>query len=190
MEPYGLLPWGVVGWKRNGSIQVIANHEPPRLYTAPLTFKEVRWSDVLEAAGQPQNRQLARPHVRVVKLQETGHWHSFEAYKYRHWWAGNHMVLRYHAFFRNVRQVPTSSNVIRKGPNINYIIGDKKQSSPTPRHCSSSSELSLDQKAHRAKLERIRYHSLSPTELEARNWKCWEHAALLQKHSRDTCNSN
>ena len=38
-----------------------------------------------------------------------------------HWWVGNNMFLRIHAFFRTMRQPPSSSNVICKGNIINYI---------------------------------------------------------------------
>jgi hypothetical protein len=55
----------------------------------------------------------------------------FDAWRYRHWWVGNHMVVRYHAFFRSIRQTPTSSNVVRKGKRINYI----KLQSPSQFKC-------------------------------------------------------
>ena len=43
------------------------------------------------------------------------------AWQYRHWWDGNNMLFRIHAFFRTMRQPPSSSYVIRKGNRINCI---------------------------------------------------------------------
>jgi len=127
MQPFGRLPWGVVGWKKDGTIQVIPNTEPPKLYTKPLTFQTVTWHDLIEAASLPENKQHKKPRNRIKRLDKTNCWQAFDAYKFRHWWAGNNLVLRHHAFFRNIREVPTSSNVIRKGKTINYINakGDK-----------------------------------------------------------------
>jgi len=121
MQPYGLLPWGVVGWKKNGKVQVIPEEEESRLYTSPLVFFEATWDYVLQVAGHSQNRQLKKPHPRLKKLDKVDCWQKFWAYKYRHWWNGNHMVLRHHAFFRTMRHSPTSSNVVRKGIRTNYI---------------------------------------------------------------------
>ena len=118
MEPFGDLSYGVVGWLKNGDIQVVPEYEGVCLYTKPLIFQTYKWEQVIEhARAQPANK----PRKRIVSLKNTGTWMQFRAYTYRHWWVGNHMVQCYHAFFRTVREVPTSSNVIRKGSRINYL---------------------------------------------------------------------
>jgi hypothetical protein len=125
MEAVGDLPYGVVGWKANGEIQVVPEFEDVCLYTKPLIFWTVSWNELVEEALK---KPAKKPTRRIVKLQATGKWHEFRAYTYRHWWAGNHIVERYHVFFRTIREVPTSSNLVRNGKRINYIDG---RTSPT-----------------------------------------------------------
>ena len=125
MEPVGNLPYGVVGWKANGDIQVVPEYEGVCLYQKPLTFLTWKWKQVIEEALA--NPVANKPRKRIVKLDATGKWMEFRAYIYRHWWCGNPMVLRYHAFFRTIREVPTSSNIIRKGSRINFIDAKNSQ---------------------------------------------------------------
>jgi hypothetical protein len=139
MEPVGDLPYGVVGWKANGDIQVVPEYEGVCLYTKPLIFQTYKWDYVLrDAFANP----AVKPWKRIVRLDLTDRWMQFQAYTYRHWWTGNNMVVRYHAFFRTVREVPTSSNVIRKGNRINYIQTEAEAlcnpEPPTPDNAVSS----------------------------------------------------
>jgi hypothetical protein len=74
-----------------------------------------------EENAQIHPEQRKKPFIRIVTLSKMDTWMVFDAWRYRHWWEGNHMVIRYHAFFRSIRQTPTSSNIIRKGKRLNYI---------------------------------------------------------------------
>ena len=87
------------------------------VYTAPMTFHTMTWNEAV-AKAKPVSK---KPWKRVVVLKKLNTWMLFKAYMYRHWWVGNHMTLRYHVFFRSIREVPTSSNVNRKGQKINYV---------------------------------------------------------------------
>lgn len=136
MEPVGRLGFAVVGWKSNGKIQVVDDSGECCIYRAPLTFNEYTWPQLLYFAqenGRLHPGQTAKPRKRIVTLSKTDTWMVFDAWRYRHWWVGNHMVVRYHAFFRSIRQTPTSSNIVRKGKRINYI----KLKSPSQLSCLS-----------------------------------------------------
>ena len=124
MLPVGDLSFGVVGWKRNGDINVIPEYEGVCLYTKPANggatiFLTKRWQEIIDEAKS--NPVLKRPRKRIVTLGDTDKWMQFRAYQYRHWWTGNPNLVRYHVFFRTVREVPTCSNIIRNGTRINYI---------------------------------------------------------------------
>ena len=127
MRPYADLPFGVVGWvktarnkkKKNGVLQVIRNDAGHKLYKKPLTFEELTWKEVLEEAGKHLNPKI--PKKRSVRLDKVDQWMSFDAYKYRHAWSGEHLLVRYHAYFRTVREVPTASNLVHKGGKTNYV---------------------------------------------------------------------
>lgn len=124
MEPVGKLGFAVVGWKANGKIQVVDDSGECTIYRAPLTFNEYTWAQLLyfaEENARMHPEQRKKPFIRIVILSKTDTWMVFDAWRYRHWWEGNHMVIRYHAFFRSIRQTPTSSNIIRKGKRLNYI---------------------------------------------------------------------
>jgi hypothetical protein len=82
-----------------------------------MTFHTMTWEEAIKYA-KPVTK---KPWKRVVILDKTNTWMLFNAYMYRHWWVGNHMTLRSHVFFRSIREVPTSSNVNRKGLTINYV---------------------------------------------------------------------
>ena len=118
-EPFGNLPFGVVGWLKSGRIQVIEHSETSRLYQKPLTFTTTDWAGVLENARA--NRVMFKPRKRLKFLDKTDTWMMFEAYKFHHWWLGNPFTLRYHAFFRTLRQTPTSSNLVRTGNRVNCV---------------------------------------------------------------------
>ncbi len=117
MEPYGEFDFGVIGWSSRGKLQVVPGYEDVCIYKKPLTFHEYTWQQVL-GFSKPAYK---KPRKRIQKLAKTNTWMLFKAYCYRHWWVGNHMTLRYHAFFRSIRETPTSSNIIRKGKTINYV---------------------------------------------------------------------
>ena len=120
-SPVGNLPFGVVGIKKSDNhLQVINRDEPARLYESPLKFREVTWDQVLmEASKFPVAK---KPRNRLNYLDNRNHWHQFNAWQYRHWWEGDPSLLRIHAFFRTVRQVPTTSNIYRQDKHkINYI---------------------------------------------------------------------
>ena len=119
MLPVGDLPYGIIGWRKNGNLAVIPEYEGVCLYTKPsvdkpTVFATYKWKEVIDKAlSKPVSK---RPRKRIVTLAETNTWMEFRAYKYRHWWIGNPNILRYHAFFRTVREVPTSSNLKGKKP--------------------------------------------------------------------------
>ena len=117
-QPVGDLPYGIVGWKANGDIQVVPEFEEVCVYKSPLIFQTYKWDRIIADAKQNPSQ---KPRKRLVALNKTNTWMSFKAYVYRHWWVGNNMVTRYHVFFRSVRQTPTSSNIIRNGERVNYI---------------------------------------------------------------------
>lgn len=121
MLPYGDLPYGIVGWKVNGKIQVIPFREEQKLYSSPFNFHEVSWDDLISTASQKCNQVHKKPRRRIVDLDKYNEWQIFMAWQYRHWWVGNNMLMRFHAFFRTMRQASPSSNVIRKGTRINYV---------------------------------------------------------------------
>ena len=122
IEPYGNLDFGVIGWKANGYLQIVPEHEGNCLCTSPLVFGELTWNEIIADASKQKNRVNKKPWKRIVHLDRVNVWQEFQAYCYRHWWVGNPGTLRYHAFFRTIRQCPTSSNINRKGKNkINYI---------------------------------------------------------------------
>ena len=121
MQPYGDLPWGIVGWKANGKLQVIPFKQPHQLYTSPLKFFEVTWEDLVLEAGKTHNRVHKKPRYRIIKLDKYNEWQLFMAWQCRHWWDDNNMLFRIHGFFRTMRQPPSSSNVIRRGNRINYV---------------------------------------------------------------------
>ena len=122
MEPYANLSFGVVGWKCNGEIQIVEKDEETCLYTKPLVFTEFTWSQILRFASRPSWRVYKKPHKRVyTTLRKTNEWMGFEATMYRHWWKGNPMTLRYHTFFRTIREATPTSNVIHNGKRINYV---------------------------------------------------------------------
>ena len=118
MLPYGDLSYVIVGWTKERGIDIVNDEGEVCIYRAPLTFNTLSWSQVLEDAGA---NPAIKPRKRIVHLSEENKWHQFPAYKYRHWWVGNPMVVRYHVFFRSIRQTPCSSNLIRKGNRINYV---------------------------------------------------------------------
>jgi hypothetical protein len=120
MEPFGNLPYGIVGWKANGDLQVVPEFEGVCLYTTPLIFQTYKWKDVIKHASEHPVKK--KPRKRIVSMHKTDTWLEFRAYIHRHWWCGNHLVERYHVFFRTIREVPISSNVIRNGPRANYIF--------------------------------------------------------------------
>lgn len=118
MEPYGDFDLGVLGWTADGRLQYVPGYEDVCVYTAPMTFQHtMTWEEAVNYA-KPVTK---KPWKRVVVLDKTNTWMLFNAYMYRHWWVGNNMTLRYHVFFRSIREVPTSSNVNRKGMKINYV---------------------------------------------------------------------
>ena len=117
MEPHGEFDLGVVGWTADGRLQYVPSYEEVCVYTAPMTFHTMTWNEAV-AKAKPVSK---KPWKRVVVLKKLNTWMLFKAYMYRHWWVGNHMTLRYHVFFRSIREVPTSSNVNRKGQKINYV---------------------------------------------------------------------
>lgn len=120
VQPFGNLTFGVVGI-RKGKIQIIPFEEAPKLYKAPLKFKEIEWSDVVAVASLTDNRVHSVSRKRIYSLKKPNTWHKFMAWQHRHWWKGNNMVMRYHAHFRTVREVPTSSNINRAGPKTNFV---------------------------------------------------------------------
>ena len=117
MEPHGELDFGVIGWTTDGWIHVVPGYEDVCIYRAPLIFEKFKWQQVLGFA-KPVTK---KPRKRIVKLDKLNTWMLFKACRHRHWWVGNPMTLRYHAFFRSIRETPTMSNIIRRGPKINYI---------------------------------------------------------------------
>ena len=119
MEPHGNLSFGIVGWKAKGTLQVVEKYEDACIYRAPLIFNEYSWEKIIFWAGK--DRVYKKPRIRVVRLTQTNTWMKFEATMYRHWWVGNPMSLRYHVFFRTIRETISSSNIIRSGKRINYI---------------------------------------------------------------------
>lgn len=122
IEPYGNLDFGVIGWKANGYLQVVHEYKGCCLYTSPLVFCELTWKEIIAFAELPQNRVKDKPRKRLVRMDKVNVWQEVKAYRYRHWWCGNPMTLRYHAFFQTIRQAPTSSNIYRKGKHkINYV---------------------------------------------------------------------
>ena len=118
MQPFGDLPYAVVGWTIRDGIHYIHDEGEVCIYRKPLTFNCIQWKALLDDARE--NRVNLKPRKRIVALKEQNKWMQFPAYKYRHWWVGNPMVVRYHVFFRSIRQTPVSSNIIRKGNRINY----------------------------------------------------------------------
>ena len=116
--PYGDLPYCVVGWLVSGEIQVVHDYGETAMYQKPLTFQTYTWEYILRDA---KDNRATKPRNRLVKLNKVNEWMLFDAYRYRHWWSGNNMITRYHAFFRSIRQTPTSSNIIRKGDRMNFI---------------------------------------------------------------------
>ena len=84
------------------------------LYSSTHTWKQV-------IGFAEMDRVYKKPRRRQFYLDKTNTWIEFEATMYRHWWVGDPMTLRIHAFFRTIRQATTSSNVIRRGNRINYI---------------------------------------------------------------------
>ena len=126
-DPVGNLSFGVVGFKTtSNSLQVIHKDKPAKLFESPLKFDEVTWETVLSDALDPKNRVLERPRNRQKILSDRNAWHKFNAWQYRHWWSEDPALIRIHAFFRTVRQVPTSSNLYRDPKKINYIDGKTK----------------------------------------------------------------
>ena len=117
MEPHSDINWGVVGFTASGKLQVIPLSERNHLCTSPLRFFECTWDELLACCV----RVKAKPKKRLVTLSDSNQWLQFNAWQCRHWWMGNPMLLRCHAFFRTMRQTPTSSNVIRKGNRTNYV---------------------------------------------------------------------
>ena len=126
MQPCGNLGCGVVGWKVNGSIQIVDDCEEACLCnTTPLIFEEVTWKELLADAGK--NRVFEKPRKRIRSMAKTDTWMSFHASKCRHWWCGNPMTLRIHVFFRTIQQCTPTSIVCKKGSNkINYIDATDK----------------------------------------------------------------
>ena len=118
MQPYGNLTFGIVGWKASGLLQIVEKYEDACLYKKSQ-FNEYTWAQVIEFAGKDLVHE--KPRKRIVKLSEVGVWHKFEATMYRHWWCGNPMTLRFHAFFRTLRQSTPTANIYRKGKKINYV---------------------------------------------------------------------
>ena len=119
MEPYGNLSFGIVGWKAKGTLQIVEKFEDTCIYRAPLVFSEYTWDQVLNFASK--DRVHSKPRIRVKRLSKTNTWMKFEATMHRHWWVGIPMSLRYHVFFRTIRETISSSNIIRTGKRINYI---------------------------------------------------------------------
>ena len=119
MLPFGQFDFAVIGFKENGQIQIVPGYEDVCIYTKPLNFDCHNWEWMVKKATE--NRVLKKPFKRIVCLQKTNTWMPFKAYCYRHWWVGNHLNLRYHAFFRSIRESPTTTNIYRKGVKINYI---------------------------------------------------------------------
>ena len=118
MMPYGDLNYAIVGWTKDKGVDMVNDEGEVCIYRAPLTFNTLSWTQVLEDA---KANPVRKPKKRIICLQEENKWHQFPAYKYRHWWVGNPLVVRYHVFFRSIRQTPVSSNLIRKGNRINYV---------------------------------------------------------------------
>jgi hypothetical protein len=122
MEPVGDLPFGVVGWKANGDIQVIPEWEDVCLYESPFNPLTYKWDVVIQFALE---RPATKPKKRYILLNEMDKWQRFKAYMYRHWWIGNHLTTRFHVYFRSIRCATTSANVIRNGKGKPNFISHK-----------------------------------------------------------------
>lgn len=131
LEPYGDLDLAVVGWTvERGLVDVVDDFGEVTIYRKPLVFNGLKWHQIIALAEQ--KRVYKKPRIRVRKMEKVNVWHEFKAYNYRHWWLGNPLTVRYHAFFRSIREHCPSSNINRTGDKlINYIVvpaGDSSHS--------------------------------------------------------------
>lgn len=46
---------------------------------------------------------------------------QFTAWRYRHFWNGNNVLIGTHVFYRLIRQVATGGNIVTKGKFINFV---------------------------------------------------------------------
>jgi hypothetical protein len=117
LQPYGNLPFAVVGLKGR-KLQVINLDDEFVLYQKELKFMTYTLQHSFNLAA---NDPATFPLRRLKRLRTRDKWMPFTAWKHRHCWVGDPMLLRLHCFFRLIREVPTGANTIQRGPGINFV---------------------------------------------------------------------
>jgi hypothetical protein len=119
LQPYGELCCAVVGIK-NSMLQVIHATHKFKIINSPTALSTLSMSEAVAMAAE---RRTSIPRRVWFPLTRAHVWHEFESWRFIHCWsnASDHLVARTHAFFRPLRQVPTSANYIRVGKTRNYI---------------------------------------------------------------------
>jgi hypothetical protein len=46
---------------------------------------------------------------------------EFNAWRFRHCWNGNNLLIRHHAYFKLIRQIATGGNIVAKGKYPNFV---------------------------------------------------------------------
>jgi hypothetical protein len=115
--PYGDLPFAFVGLI-SGSLQVVHLQEELRLFQKPLTFDTIKFQDCIALAKLSPSQT---PKKKFKHLEARGRWMEFNAWKFRHCWNGNNLLIRHHAYFRLIRQIATGGNIVAKGDYPNFV---------------------------------------------------------------------
>lgn len=124
MNPYGLLNFAVLGLK-DGSLQTIPflNSLDPAGKTccSPTMAVLTKWSHAIDCASQ--NRQSAgiKNHPPRAIGNKANCWFQFYGWRFVHWFEGDPMVRRSHAFCRFVRENNSGAFLrVNKGK-VNYV---------------------------------------------------------------------
>jgi hypothetical protein len=117
LTPYGNLPFAVIGIIE-GRLQVIFLEKELHLFLKPLTFDTVKFSQCIALAKKSPS---VMPKKKYKHLEAKGKWMEFTAWRYRHCWQGNNLLIRHHCYFRLVRQIAAGGNIVTKGNNVNFV---------------------------------------------------------------------
>ena len=134
MQPVYDLPYGIIG-KDKDKLQALPFAEPHRIICKPINkkFTYLTWDEIISEARAAAEKATAegkppkKPRNRIRSLDKVNEWQAFSAWQYRHWWVGEPKTLRYHVFFRTVRENPNGTNVQTTGKRINYIDATSDQ---------------------------------------------------------------
>jgi hypothetical protein len=113
LKPYCMLPHIVVGIN-DGKLQVIplSEMDQPKVYSAPLSFEEVTFRQVVMADKKHVPR-MRKPPKSTATITKPHVWHKFNGWQHAHEVVQgcNCDVPRTHVFHEFIREHPASSNV-------------------------------------------------------------------------------